>query len=74
MSKPNVITWSSGNLLILTQGKVINYGNIHHIIYQLNFLSARLPSEQLIYQQNSLSLPIASIDNCQGLMVLALAE
>jgi molybdate transport system ATP-binding protein len=62
------------NLLILSQGKVINYGNIHHTIHQLNFLSARLPVEQLIHQQTSLSLPIASIDNGQGLMVLALAE
>ena len=62
------------NLLILSQGKVINYGNIHHTIHQLNFLSASLSSEQLIHQQTSLSLPIASTDNGQGLMVLALAE
>jgi molybdate transport system ATP-binding protein len=62
------------NMLILSQGKVINYGNIHHTIHQLNFISAGLPSEQLIHQQTSLSLPIASTDNGQGLMVLALAE
>jgi molybdate transport system ATP-binding protein len=65
------------NLLILSQGKVINYGNIHHTIHQLNFLSAQLPSElkeNLIHQQTSLSLPIIATDNDQGLMVLALAE
>jgi len=62
------------NMLILSQGKVINYGNIHHTIHQLNFLSARLPNEQLIHQQTSLSLPIASIDNGQGLMVLTLTD
>lgn len=65
------------NLLILSQGKVVNYGNIHHTIHQLNFLSAQLPSElkeSLIHQQTSLSLPIITTDNGQGLMVLALAE
>ncbi len=62
------------NMLILSQGKVINYSNIHHAIHQLNFLSARLPNEQLIHQQTSLSLPIASTDNGQGLMVLTLTE
>ena len=62
------------NMLILSQGKIINYGNIHHTIHQLNFLSARLTSEQLIHQQTSLSLPIANTDNGEGLMVLALAE
>ncbi len=62
------------NMLILSQGNVINYGNIHHTIHQLNFYSDHLPSEGLIHQQTSLSLPIASKDNGQGLMVLALAE
>ena len=62
------------NMLILSQGKVINYGNIHQTIHQLNFLSARLPSEQLIHQQTSLSLPIVSTDNGQGLMRLALEK
>jgi molybdate transport system ATP-binding protein len=65
------------NLLILSQGKIINYGNIHHTIHQLNFLSAQLPSElkeSLIHQQTSLALPIITTDNGQGLMVLALAE
>ncbi|PCI52678.1 MAG: molybdenum ABC transporter ATP-binding protein [Gammaproteobacteria bacterium] len=62
------------NLLILSQGKAINYGNIHYTIHQLNFMSAHLPSERLIHQQTSLSLPIASTDNGQGLMVLTLAE
>jgi molybdate transport system ATP-binding protein len=65
------------NLLMLSHGKIINYGNIHHTIHQLNFLSAQLPSElkeSLIHPQTSLSLPIITTDNNQGLMVLALAE
>jgi len=62
------------NMLILSQGKVINYGNIHHTIHQLNFISDSLSSEQLIHQQTSLSLPIASTDNGQGLMVLTLSD
>jgi len=62
------------NMLILSQGEVINYGNIHQTIHQLNFLCASLPSEQLIHQQTSLSLPIISTDNGQGLMKLALAD
>ncbi|MBL4765118.1 MAG: molybdenum ABC transporter ATP-binding protein [Colwellia sp.] len=62
------------NILVLAQGKVVSYGNIHQTIHQLNFLCPRLPSEQLIHQQTSLSLPIASTDNGQGLMVLTLAE
>lgn len=62
------------NMLILSQGKVVNYGNIHHSIHQLNFLSTHAPNEQLIHQQTSLSLPVVSNDNGQGLTVLALNE
>ena len=62
------------SMLILSQGKVINYGNIHHTIHQLNFISNSLPSEHLIHQQTSLSLPITNTENGQGLMVLALVE
>lgn len=62
------------NMLVLSQGKVINYGNIHQTIHQLNFLSARVPCEQLVHQQTSLSLPIANIDNGQGLTILTLNE
>lgn len=62
------------NMLILSQGKVINYGNIHHAIHQLNFFSTNFPNEQLIHQQTSLSLAVKSTDNGQGLMVLALKE
>lgn len=61
-------------MLVLSKGKVINYGNIHNAIHQLNFLAARLPNEQLIHQQTSLSLPIITPDNGQGLMVLSLKE
>ena len=61
-------------MLVLSKGKVINYGNIHNAIHQLNFLTARLPNEQLIHQQTSLSLPIITPDNGQGLMVLSLKE
>ncbi len=62
------------NMLVLSQGKVVSYGNIHQTIHQLNFLSTRLSSEQITLQQTSLSLPIASTNNGQGLMVLTLAD
>jgi len=39
------------NLLVLTSGEVSHFGNIHHIIHQLNNSSD-------IHQQTSLSLPI----------------
>jgi molybdate transport system ATP-binding protein len=55
------------NLLVISQGRVLNYGNIHHIIHQLNH-------SQCSEQQTSLSLPITSYDNQQGLAVLALNE
>mgnify|MGYP003385766244 CR=1 FL=1 len=62
------------NMLVLSQGKVLNYANVHHAIHQLNFLATELSNEQIIHQQTSLSLPITCHDNGQGLMVLALAE
>lgn len=62
------------NMLVLSEGKVLSYANIHHSIHQLNFLTTNVSNEQLIHQQTSLSLPIASHDNGQGLMTLALAD
>ncbi len=56
------------NLLVLAQGKVINFGNIHQVIHQLN----NLDESKLIHQQTSLSLPIKKFNNGHGLAVLAL--
>jgi molybdate transport system ATP-binding protein len=56
------------NLLILSQGKVLSFGNIHHVIHQLN----NVADNTLIHQQTSLSLPIKQVNNGHGLAVLAL--
>lgn len=56
------------NLLVLAKGKVVNFGNIHQIIHQLN----NFGDNTLIHQQTSLSLPIKQFDNGHGLTVLAL--
>ena len=56
------------NLLILSQGKVLSFGNIHQVIHQLN----NLDDNTLIHQQTSLSLPIKQFNNGHGLTVLAL--
>jgi molybdate transport system ATP-binding protein len=55
-------------LLVLAQGKVINFGNIHQVIHQLN----NFGESTLIHQQTSLSLPIKQFNNGHGLTVLAL--
>jgi molybdate transport system ATP-binding protein len=56
------------NLLVMAQGKVVNFGNIHHVIHQLN----NFAENTLIHQQTSLSLPIKQFNNGHGLTVLAL--
>ncbi|MCW8832407.1 MAG: molybdenum ABC transporter ATP-binding protein [Colwellia sp.] len=58
------------NLLVLSQGKVLAFGGIHHIIHQLNHTQ----SGEFIHQQTSLSLPIKSLNNGHGLAVLSLNE
>lgn len=55
-------------LLVLSQGKVVNFGNIHQVIHQLN----NFGENALIHQQTSLSLPIKQFNNGHGLTVLAL--
>ncbi|WP_246128977.1 molybdenum ABC transporter ATP-binding protein [Colwellia demingiae] len=55
-------------LLVLAKGKVVNFGNIHQIIHQLN----NFDDPTLIHQQTSLSLPIKQFNNGHGLAVLAL--
>jgi molybdate transport system ATP-binding protein len=56
------------NLLVMAQGKVVNFGNIHQVIHQLN----NFAENTLIHQQTSLSLPIKQFNNGHGLTVLAL--
>jgi molybdate transport system ATP-binding protein len=55
-------------LLVLSQGKVVNFGSIHQVIHQLNSFG----ENTLIHQQTSLSLPIKQFNNGHGLTVLAL--
>jgi len=59
-------------LLILSQGKVIGYGGIHHMIHQLNSSHDKTQVDDFIHQQTSLSLPIKTLNNGQGLAVLSL--
>ncbi len=58
------------NLLVLSQGEVVDFGNIHHIIHQLNSHN----NGHIIHQQTSLSLPIKQIDNGHGLTSLTVDE
>ncbi len=57
-------------LLVLSQGEVVDFGNIHQIIHQLN----NFDNNTIIHQQTSLSLPIKQIDNGHGLASLAVDE
>ncbi|WP_019027364.1 molybdenum ABC transporter ATP-binding protein [Colwellia piezophila] len=56
------------NLLVMAKGKVVNFGNIHQVIHQLN----NDDDDAIIHQQTSLSLPIKEFDNGHGLTALAL--
>ncbi|NQZ25723.1 MAG: molybdenum ABC transporter ATP-binding protein [Colwellia sp.] len=56
------------NLLVLAEGKVVNFGNIHQVIHQLN----NDTNSDIIHQQTSLSLPIKTFNNGHGLTALAL--
>ena len=57
-------------LLVLSQGKVIDYGSIHQVIHQLNHTQ----ENGSIHQQTSLSLPVKTLNNDHGLAVLMLDE
>lgn len=59
-------------LLVLSQGKIIGYDAIHSMIHQLNYSSSDTDTDEIIHQQTSLSLPIKTLDNGQGLTILAL--
>jgi molybdate transport system ATP-binding protein len=58
------------NLLVLSQGKVVDFGNIHQVIHQLN----NCDDGAIINQQTSLSLTINKLDNGHGLTSLAVDE
>ena len=56
------------NLLVLAQGKVVNFGNIHQVIHQLNNYDGNDSnggiSDSIIHQQTSLAvLPIKNYNN-----------
>ena len=59
-------------LLVLSQGKVIGYDGIHQMIHQLNYAKDKTQVDDGIHQQTSLSLPIKTLNNGQGLAVLSL--
>jgi len=56
-------------MLVLEQGRALQYGNIHQVIHQLNS-----DNHALIHQQTSLALPVKSYDNGHGLAILALGK
>jgi molybdate transport system ATP-binding protein len=58
------------NLLVLSHGEVVDFGNIHHVIHQLNGVD----SNTTISQQTSLSLAINQLDNGHGLTSLAVGD
>ncbi len=60
------------NMLVVAQGKVVHFGNIHQVIHRLNASDTCAAQQGLIDQQTSLSLPIKSRDNGYGLAVLTL--
>ena len=55
-------------LLVMSKGKVIDFGNIHQVIHRLNSYG----DADIMHQQTSLSLPIKQFDNGHGLTTLAL--
>jgi molybdate transport system ATP-binding protein len=57
------------DLLVLSKGKVLHYGNIHQVIHQLNQQDS---NSSLIHQQTSLALAILAHDDQHGLTELAL--
>ncbi len=61
-------------LLVLSKGKVIGYGGIHHMIHQLNYSQNETSADDFIHQQTSLSLPIKTLNNGHGLAVLSLSS
>jgi len=60
-------------LLVLSKGKVLGYGGIHHMIHHMTHQLNQTQTDH-IDQQTSLSLPIKTIDNGHGLAILSLNE
>ena len=60
------------NILVLSQGNVVSYGNIHQVIHQLNSYVDKHVGVHMTHQQTSLSLAIKS-HNIHGLTALALS-
>jgi len=61
----------ASSLLILTNGQVIDYGDVHQVIHRLNHISQHNKSP-LISPQTSLALPIVAHNNAHALTQLAL--
>lgn len=57
-------------LLVLSQGKVVGFDNIHAMIHQLNYSDLG----EYTHQQTSLNLPIKTNNNGHNLAVLALND
>jgi len=57
------------NLLVLSHGKIIDHGNIHHVIHRLN---QQQPTT--IHQQTSLTLTVTKHDKDHGLSELKLTD
>lgn len=55
-------------LLVLAKGKIVDFGNIHQVIHQLNSYD----DSDIIHHQTSLSLPITAVNSNHGLTTLAL--
>jgi len=60
-------------LLILSQGEVVDFGNIHQVIHQLNNCD-NSDDNATIHPQTSLSLTIKKRDNGHGLTSLAVGD
>jgi len=60
----------ANNILILANGEVVDYGDIHQVIHRLN----NTESKPLISPQTSLAVPIIAHDKEHALTQLALSE
>jgi molybdate transport system ATP-binding protein len=65
------------DLLVLSNGKALDFGDIHSVIHRLNNMNELQQKniyQPLSAQRTSLSLPIKSTDNDHGLMELSLGS
>jgi molybdate transport system ATP-binding protein len=63
----------ASELLILANGTVVDYGDVHQVIHRLNHAQQHNKA-QLISPQTSLALPIVAHNNEQALTQLALSD